>query len=191
MALVYFGHHGDTKYDVEDLAQGLMDAGLNEKGKRQALNLGVMLKGKGIDTVYSSPLKRATETAKIVADHIGAKVVVRPHLRPLDIGSLAGKKESTVKNYLEFFSKRPSLSLPDGEKFGDWHSQIQGEWIHLLGNSAPVVAVVSHSRDASLLRHWQQGGFGSDPKAISWDGNTPELLRVQKIGNFLNIRKVA
>lgn len=191
MSTVYFGHHGDTKFDTNDLAQGLIDEGLNDKGRREAQNLGVLLKGKGISTVYSSPLKRATETANIVADHIGAKVIVRPHLRPLDIGSLAGKKESTVRNYLEFFSKRPTLSLPEGEKFGDWYGQIKGEWNHLLGSAAPVVAVVSHSRDAHLFRHWQQKGFGADSKTITWGESTPDLLKLDKNGNSLNIRKVA
>lgn len=191
MAAVYFGHHGDTKMDAQDLAQGLIDQGLSEKGKSQAANLGRMLRGKGIKTVFSSPLKRSTETADIVADQIGAKVIVRPDLRPLDIGSLAGKKESTVKGYLEFFSKRPTLSLPEGEKFGDWYDQVKNEWAHLLGTDAPVVAVVSHSRDAHLLKHWQKEGFTASPKTIGWDGPTADLLRLEKAGNSLNIRKVA
>lgn len=191
MATVYFGHHGDTKLDEQDLAQGLMDEGLNEKGRRQAAALGRMLRGKGIDCVYSSPLKRAKQTADIVADQIGAKVIVRPALRPLDIGSLAGKKESTVKGYLEFFSKRPTLSLPDGEKFGDWYEQVKKEWMHQLADGDPVIAVISHSRDAHLLRHWQQEGFGADPKTITWGQGTPDLLKLDKNGNSLNIRKVA
>lgn len=191
MATVYFGHHGDTAMDAKDLAQGLIDQGLSDKGKSQAAQLGRMLKGKGIDCIYSSPLKRATETAKIVADHIGAKVIVRPALRPLDIGSLAGKKESTVQGYLEFFSKRPTLSLPDGEKFGNWYDQVKGEWVHLLGASGATSAVISHSRDAHLLKHWQQKGFGADSRTIAWGDSTPDLLRLQKTGNSLNIRKVA
>src|SRR5437868_2467048 len=116
MAVIYHVEHGDTHFDAENKAQGLLSAGLTENGKRQAREAGRTLKRTKIDCIYSSPMVRAKQTADIICGIIGGKVIVRPNLRPLDIGQLAGKSNSTVEKYLEFFFNRPTLSFPGGEK---------------------------------------------------------------------------
>jgi broad specificity phosphatase PhoE len=114
MAVIYYVEHGDTKYDQNDCAQGLIDDGLTAKGKEQAARAGRGLRGTTIDCVYTSPMKRAKQTADIIAGILKAKVIVLPKLKPLDIGTLAGKKNSQTKPYLEFFSYRRSNSLKVG-----------------------------------------------------------------------------
>lgn len=187
MSTVYHVEHGQTKLDAEGKAQGLLSEGLTEKGKSQAAAAGRALRGKGIDCVYCSPLVRAKETARIVADQIGAQVVVRPKLRPLDIGSLAGKPEETVKGYRKFFATRPTLSFPAGEKFGAWYDQIRREWQQRLNN--PQTAVVSHSIDRQLLKHWQKHGMDAGPQGIDFDlPLAGQVARVSKDGKALTVR---
>lgn len=187
MSTVYHVEHGQTKLDAAGKAQGLLSEGLNEKGRSQAAAAGRALRGKGIECVYSSPLPRAKETAAIVAEQIGAKVVVRPKLRPLDIGSLAGKPEHTVKGYRKFFATRPTLSFPDGEKLGAWYDQIRGEWQERL--KADQSAVVSHSIDRQLLKHWQKHGMDAGPQGIDFDlPLNGQVATVSKSGKALTVR---
>lgn len=190
MATIFHVEHGQTKLDAEGKAQGLLAEGLTEKGKSQAAAAGRALRGKGIDCVYSSPMLRAKQTAQIVADQIGAKVIVRPGLRPLDIGSLAGKPEETVKGYRKFFASRPTLSFPDGEKFGRWYDQIRKEWEKHLRDGEQH-AVVSHSIDRQLLKHWQRHGIDAGPEEI--DFNTPlhgQVAKVSKDGGAVTVRSI-
>lgn len=191
MATIYHVEHGDTAFDAKDLAQGLMDAGLTDKGKRQAAAAGRALRGKGIDCVYCSPLKRAHQSANIVADSIGAKVIIRPKLRPLDIGDLAGKPESTVKKYLDFYTKRPTLTFPNGESFAKWYDQIRKEWIHQFGDDDPVIAVVSHSRDYALLKHWEKHGINAECDEIDFtEPVSAQVSKATKSGNSISVRKI-
>jgi len=188
--MVYHVEHGQTKMDAAGLAQGLLAEELTERGKSQAAAAGRSLRGKGIEVIYSSPMARAKQTAQIIADAIGAQVVVRPSLRPVDIGSLAGKPESTVRKYREFFASRPTLCFPDGEQFGKWYEQIRKEWLKQLG-SGKRSAVVSHSIDRHLLKHWQRCGVGTGPAGINFaEPLGGPVAKVCMRGNALTVRAI-
>ena len=192
MAIVYQVEHGDTKYDAEDRVQGRLNEGLTPKGREQVRRAAQCLKGKGIDCVYASPLNRAKESACIVADIIGAKVIVRPNLIPLDIGTLAGKKNSDVQPYLEFFSTRPSLSFPGGETFQKAYERARTEWKHQFSDDDPVIAVVCHARDFQLMKHWQKHGLDAEPQGVKFDEpNSAQVQRVTRSGNSIRTRKIA
>ena len=154
MAVVYHVEHGDTEYDAQDKAQGLIDSGLNDAGRRQARAAGQLLKGRGIECIYSSPMLRARQTAGIIAKIIGAKVIVRKKLKPIDIGTLTGKKNTTVK--------------PD-----------------------PVIAVVSHTRDWQLLKHWQRNGLDAGPEGIEFvEPGSGQVAKATRQGNAISVRPV-
>jgi broad specificity phosphatase PhoE len=194
MAVIYHVEHGDTRYDAEGKAQGLLSVGLNEEGKRQAREAGRRLKGTKIDCIYTSPMTRAKQTADIICGILGGdtKVIVRPNLRPLDIGELAGKSNSTVRKYLEFYFTRPSLSFPNGEKVKDWYAMIRKEWIHQFADDDPEIAVVSHARDWQLLNHWQKNGLDAGPEGVSFEEpKSAQVAKVTKSGNSIRMRQIA
>lgn len=65
---LYIFRHGQTDGNVRNIVQGAgVDIELNETGRRQAERLTAELKGEGLDVIYASPMKRADETARIVA----------------------------------------------------------------------------------------------------------------------------
>lgn len=188
--MVYHVEHGETDNDAKHLASGLSDPPLNERGKAQAKAAASKLQGRGITAIFHSPLKRASQTAQIISDHLGVKAVPRESLKPLDIGRLAGRPESTVKRYLEFFSKRPTLSLPDGEKFGEWYNGIKAEWMKHLETGKPI-AVVSHSRDWQLLKHWEKNGLDADSSGINFsEPGSGQIAVAEKSGKSLSVRKI-
>lgn len=59
--------HGETDWNNEGILQGWIDVPLNDNGRAQALELAGILAGAGLTRVYTSPLRRAGETAAIVA----------------------------------------------------------------------------------------------------------------------------
>jgi len=73
MGYLYITRHGQTVWNVEGKVCGVTDAELTELGREQAAELIrelKMSKDINIDMVIASPLKRANDTAKIIADAI-------------------------------------------------------------------------------------------------------------------------
>ena len=70
MHSIYFARHGETVWNVENKICGMTDSPLTEKGRQQARELGRKVKESGvhIDEILYSPLSRAADTAKAVAD---------------------------------------------------------------------------------------------------------------------------
>lgn len=63
--------HGETDWNRDGRIQGMSDIPLNDTGRQQALRAGERLAAEHWDAVVASPLSRAAETARIIADHIG------------------------------------------------------------------------------------------------------------------------
>ena len=61
--------HGETNYNKNRLIQGHSDIELNETGRDQATFAGEKLTNHNIDYAFSSPLKRAIETARLMLDN--------------------------------------------------------------------------------------------------------------------------
>lgn len=73
MKKIYLFRHGQTdwnKYKDTKYSEENHNVWLNEVGREQAKQNAIFLKDKGIQYIYTSKLKRAYETAKILADYI-------------------------------------------------------------------------------------------------------------------------
>lgn len=66
-----FVRHGQTKWNLEGRLQGSTDIELNDTGRTQAVDAVAILGAGQWDAIVSSPLKRARETAQIIADGLG------------------------------------------------------------------------------------------------------------------------
>jgi broad specificity phosphatase PhoE len=82
--------HGETDWNREARFQGHADPPLNELGRAQAAELATMLADEEVAAVYSSPLKRAFETAELLAAPRGLTAVPVEGLREVDVGSWQG-----------------------------------------------------------------------------------------------------
>lgn len=69
---------------VEAAAGEAADPGLNELGEGQARRLADWLSDERIDALYSSPLRRAVETAKPLADALGLETIIEEGLAEYD-----------------------------------------------------------------------------------------------------------
>ncbi len=68
--MIYIIRHGQTELNSKRVLQGRSDYPLNEIGIQQAKEAAEKLQGITFDTVYSSPLIRALQTAKIIAPNL-------------------------------------------------------------------------------------------------------------------------
>jgi probable phosphoglycerate mutase len=63
--------HGETEWNRLGRVQGRTDIPLNDTGREQARAAGRRLAGQRWDAVVASPLARAADTARIIADELG------------------------------------------------------------------------------------------------------------------------
>jgi broad specificity phosphatase PhoE len=87
----WFLRHGQTDWNARDLSQGNVDIPLNETGLAQAHAAAARLRGRGIASIFSSPLSRARVTAEIAGDALGLPVVVEDGLREVAFGVQEGQ----------------------------------------------------------------------------------------------------
>jgi broad specificity phosphatase PhoE len=82
--------HGETEWNRLHRIQGISDLELNETGRRQAEALAQALKNQRVEAIYTSPLKRARDTADVIACHHQVEVVTLFGLREMDAGEVDG-----------------------------------------------------------------------------------------------------
>ena len=86
--------HGETDWNVAGRLQGASDIPLNENGRAQARAAAPELARMfTVDTVICSQLSRAVETATIIADAVGASVVIDERLQERAYGVWEGLSE--------------------------------------------------------------------------------------------------
>ena len=90
MTTLLLARHGESDWNRARRWQGHADRPLTDLGRRQARELAERLAGVELDAVFSSDLRRASETAEIVARSQGLDVTTMPELREVDVGSWSG-----------------------------------------------------------------------------------------------------
>lgn len=87
---LYLVRHGETEDNVKQIMQGQTQGRLTERGMEQAREVAQKMKDMAIDAFYSSDLRRAIDTCRIIAEPHHADVVTTPLLRERDWGGFTG-----------------------------------------------------------------------------------------------------
>lgn len=92
MAVLYFTRHGQTIWNVENKICGATDIALTDLGHRQAEALGRRIADEGlqVDQILCSPLMRAADTARHIAQVTGIPLQVEERLREQNFGRFEG-----------------------------------------------------------------------------------------------------
>jgi probable phosphoglycerate mutase len=96
--ILYLVRHGETVDNASQTMQGQTQGALNERGILQARALSEEWRDREIDVVVASDLKRAIDTAAIIAAPHGLEVVTTPLLRERDWGDFTGRYIPDLKN---------------------------------------------------------------------------------------------
>jgi broad specificity phosphatase PhoE len=94
---ILLARHGETDWNRKGRFQGYADPPLNRTGRAQAVDLSVALMAEQLAAVYSSPLRRALETAEVLAASHGLEPVPVDDLREVDVGSWSGLTRAEVE----------------------------------------------------------------------------------------------
>ncbi|MGO4253697.1 histidine phosphatase family protein [Paenarthrobacter sp. TAF1] len=133
--------HGQTDWNAERRLQGATDVPLNDVGRGQARDAVAFLSGQQWDTVVSSPLSRAAETAEIIADGLGLSVArLVPDLTERSFGPAEG---------LQAGPELEALRIPGGFRGGESDDDAAARGIAALESLAQEFAgkrvlVVAH-----------------------------------------------
>ena len=141
--------HGETDWNVTEVFRGRIDVSLNERGLRQAKLLAEYLADSPLDAVYSSPLKRAFQTAEAVAGKKGLSVEVAPALVDLDFGAWQGLSRVEVQErfpeaYRDWLEHPERLKVPGGEDLGQVRERALTMVNEVTAGGWKSVALVTH-----------------------------------------------
>ena len=149
MSQIIVIRHGETQWNRGEIFRGRHDIGLNKSGIRQAESLGNYLAELKLEAIYTSPLKRARDTADSVARNQGLNIRIAPELIDLDYGAWEGQSHQAVKNnypelYRKWLKAPHRVDFPDGENLEGVRERAKS----LLGRMP-----VKHTGKLALVSH--------------------------------------
>lgn len=150
--------HGQTDWNVEGRYQGQADPPLNDVGRKQANATADQLASLPIEAIYTSTLKRALETAKIIArQHTGLAVTQDERLREINLGAWEGMLSRDIPaDYPDAWAMRQQDPVhsraPGGESIAEvakrvWAAADEIACHHPQG----LVVIVSHTLALATL----------------------------------------
>lgn len=117
---LYMFRHGKTVWNEAKKIQGSADIELTEEGRRLAVITAEAIKSMHFDAIYSSPLKRAYETACILCGDRPLDIIKDDRLRELNFGVLEGTSFDNIQNdafdrrFSVFFTEPQLYERPEG-----------------------------------------------------------------------------
>jgi len=149
--LIYCVRHGESTYNSEGRVQGQSDVPLSELGRRQGEATAAALVEAGIQIIYSSPLRRAYETAEIVAQRTNCPIRVDPRLMEIHAGIFQDRlRQELAREFPEEFrrwtSEDPDFVIPGGESRRQLAERGMAAFRDIIHAGFDRVAVISHGR---------------------------------------------
>lgn len=136
---VYLARHGQTPLNAAGVLRGRLDPPLDEVGRDEARRLGRALARCRPRRVVASPLLRARETAKEVADLVGLPVQTDLRLVDRGYGQWAGMRREVVERRWGSLDDAPGVEPADAVR----HRAFEAMEALARDGGGPVV-VVSH-----------------------------------------------
>ncbi len=124
--------HGESLWNGERRIQGNQDPPLSPRGLRQTDRLIARLKAQGpgrAAAIYTSPLRRAAETAERLAAALGLPLVREPDLREMSLGKWEGLTVPEIQaafpgGYEQWLEDPAASPAPGGEALPDFARRV-------------------------------------------------------------------
>lgn len=149
--MIYFLRHGESEANVAHVFAGQKDdSPLTVLGREQALQACEYLKNKGISTIVTTSLVRASDTANIVAEHIQCDTItVDDRLLEYDMGVLTGTPNRTINS--------EELVSAQGAEDPDLFKQRVLDALNDYSQHGGNVLIVSHAGVGRIIETARQG----------------------------------
>lgn len=154
---IFYYVHGTTTDNASNLCSGWKEALLNELGRKQAFNLGKVVREKKIsfDAVFTSDLKRAIVSSNIAFPEY--EKIKDSRLRECNYGDLDGKEKKLV-----VYEEHINNPFPNGESLMDVEKRMRSFLNEIKKNYAgKTIAIVAHRAPQLALEVITKG--------ISWE----------------------
>jgi broad specificity phosphatase PhoE len=199
---ILLARHGESDWNRSKRWQGFTDRPLTEVGRQQAAVLAERLEDTELDAVYSSDLRRARETAEVVARSRGLTVQTTPELREVDVGSWSGLTRAEAEaRYPEGYARwlQGAEGWEDGETYGQLGERVvraiqriakehDGERVLIVAHGGTIRAVHAAALgvDVHTYRRIQRVEPNATLSAVCVDGGRlTELCRTEDLDEFL------
>jgi probable phosphoglycerate mutase len=119
--------HGETDWNADNRFQGHADPPLNDTGRAQARALAGELGRDVFAALYTSPLRRAAETASIIGCELRLEPIPDEALKEVDVGSWSGLTRGEVEQrYPTGFARwlEYGHGWDDGESYDDLGARV-------------------------------------------------------------------
>lgn len=148
MTEIILARHGETDWNRESRFQGHADPPLNDLGREQASELAKTLTDQDVAAIYSSPLRRALETAQVIAALRGLDAAPVEGLREVDVGSWQGlTRDEVEQRFPEQFRRWLDYGQgwDDGESYEEMGSRATAALLELAAdNDEKRIVAVTH-----------------------------------------------
>lgn len=153
---IYLLRHGEAQDDAEDRYGGIADYPLTPAGRAGAERMATQLRGSGITAVYSSPYRRALETAQVIATALGCPVQAVEDLRDRNsYGVLSGVRkeeaDAVFAHLLAPLQEEPGEYyseelVPGAEPKGEFRHRVAGAFHRVVHGAAghDAIGIVTH-----------------------------------------------
>lgn len=165
--------HGETAANRDYRYIGSRDDELTERGQWQAQRLVEALVPLSIAAIYSSPRRRARDTAQPLADQLGLEVVIADQIRENAFGAWEGMSRAEVlahsqawADHLHAWEADATLAPPGGESIAVMMARVSafaeslldhhaGQTIVVVAHVGPVKAMIATTLGTSpdVMRH--------------------------------------
>lgn len=94
--ILYLIRHGLIQSNVEEVYAGRNDEQLTASGTLEAQELGREMQDWNVAAIYSSPVVRTLQTARILNQHLKAELIIEADLIEMDLGPWQGLSKQQV-----------------------------------------------------------------------------------------------
>jgi len=155
--------HGETEWNVIGRYQGQADPPLNECGLTQAHRLAEMLAGAGLQAIYTSPLRRAYQTAAVLSQKLDLPLHQEPRLMEIHQGDWEGRLRSDIAArypalFQQWLSEPWATTPPGGESLAQVQARVYAAVDDILArHPGQRLALVTHRIPIALIKVRFQG----------------------------------
>ena len=158
---IYIVRHGETLWNVQKRLQGRTDIELNDNGRFLAKKTAEALKSVPFTVCFSSPLKRAKETAGILLADRHVPVREDERLIEISFGEMEGlvndgSGRGMLKNYQDFF-KAPGRRTEQFLTDITGRAELEQETVLVATHGAAMRALLNSLREYSPNDFWGKG----------------------------------
>jgi len=149
--------HPEPNASVAGRCYGSLDVALSGEGIRQAHAVARALAGEKLAAIYTSPLRRCSEAARILAEARGVEAKAVSELRELHFGECEGRSYAEIaasmpELYKKWMERPTSVRFPGGESLSEMQARVIPAARELrLRHAGESIAVVTHSGTIRIM----------------------------------------